>query len=160
MLPALPSPPLRSAQGRPWAAAWRTLGLLVCLLLLSVGLAACTRLPAPPQATVLSALTLQIELTQEAIATALDLPPAGTPSVRHVQIENQRSLAIGDGRGLQLSGHFAWRLGDDSTQLESPFELYLQRGERGQSWRLARPVGSGDGAATQQWLIDPLPIQG
>jgi hypothetical protein len=151
---------LPSAQGRPWAAAWRTLALLACLLLLNVGLTACTRLPSPPQATVLSALSLQIELTQQAIATALDLPAPGTPSVRHVQIENQRSLAIGDGRGLQLSGHFAWRLGNDTTSTESPFELYLQRGERGQSWRLARPVSSGDGSATQQWLIDPLPIQG
>ena len=36
---------------------------------------------------------------------------------------------------------------------------YLQRGERGQSWRLARPSGSEDGE-TQDWLTYPLPLKG
>ncbi|MEB3172246.1 MAG: hypothetical protein VKL97_00105 [Cyanobacteriota bacterium] len=158
MLPALPSPPHRATDGINRQCRWITRGLLAAALLLSLGLSACSRLPTPPQATVLSALTLQIELTQQAIAQALALPPAAAPSVRHVRIDNQRNLRIGEGRGLQISGHFDWRLGDDTTSTESPFELYLQQGERGQSWRLARPIGSSDDASSQQWLIDPLPI--
>jgi hypothetical protein len=45
--------------------------------------------------------------------------------------------------------------------VDSPFELFLQRGERGQSWRLARPVGPAPsaGADSQQtWITDPLPL--
>ncbi|MFZ9229354.1 MAG: hypothetical protein ACO23C_03425 [Prochlorococcaceae cyanobacterium] len=159
----MPSPLSPAVQSSPWIRRWRALGLWASVLLLCLGLGACSRQPAPPRDAVLRALTLQIELTQQAIAEALDLPPAGTPSVRHVRIDNQRSIRIGDGRGLQLSGHFDWRLGDDTSTSESPFELYLQRGERGQSWRLARPAGpSGTGpeASSQQWLIDPLPIAG
>lgn len=154
MLPALPSllPTAhrfhRSLQGL----------VLATLLLLSLGLSGCGRLPQPPHATVVSALSLQIELTQQAIAEALDLPPAAPASVRHVRIEAQREIAIADGRGLHLSGHFDWRLDDDPQLVESPFELDLQRGERGQSWRLARPVASDDAQAARQWLIDPLPI--
>ncbi|MEB3235832.1 MAG: hypothetical protein VKM98_10440 [Cyanobacteriota bacterium] len=133
--------------------------LPLLLLLLPLGLTACGNGPTPPRAIVLSALSLQIELTQQAIAEALGLPGAGTPAVSHVRIEGQRSVPIGDGKGVQLSGHFDWHLQDGPAARDSAFELYLQRGERGQSWRLARPAGpSGDGQ-NQQWLIDPLPIK-
>jgi len=138
----------------------RVVALGALLVVLSLGLGACGRLPMPPQAVVQKALSLQIELTQQAIASALELPPPGDASVRHVRIEAQRSIPIGDGRGLQLSGHFDWRLGDEPTLQDSPFELYLQRGERGQSWRLARPMGGDPEANSQQWLIDPLPLPG
>ncbi|MEB3276740.1 MAG: hypothetical protein VKM92_07225 [Cyanobacteriota bacterium] len=146
----------------PMARQWRWLRSLVLALalLLTLSLSACAKPGAPPQATVLEALTLQIDLTQQAIADTLGLPAAGTPRVSHVRIEDQRSIAIGDGRGLHLSGHFDWRLADDPTLVESPFELDLQRGERGQSWRLARPAGPGAQGQSQQWLIDPLPING
>jgi hypothetical protein len=113
----------------------------------------------PPQKVLLSALQLQIDLTQQAIASALDLTAEGEPVVSRVRVEHQESLPIGSGRGLHLSGRFDWRLPGDAIRVDSAFDLYLQRGERGQSWRLARPVGSADGAS-QDWLIDPLPLPG
>lgn len=154
MLPALPSP-------RPWQPwrALRRLAVLALLLLMPLGLTGCGRGTSPPQATVQSALALQIELTQGAIAGALDLPPAGTPDVSHVRIERRSSVRIGSGQGQRLSGHFDWRLADDPIKVDSPFEIYLQRGERGQSWRLARPSGGDEEGENQQWLIDPLPIR-
>jgi hypothetical protein len=106
-----------------------------------------------------SALALQIELTQGAIAAALDLPPAGTPRVSHVRIERRSGVRIGAGQGLRLEGHFDWQLANDPVKVDSPFEIYLQRGERGQSWRLARPGGGDAEGQAQQWLIDPLPIR-
>jgi hypothetical protein len=154
MLPALPSP-------RPWQP-WRALkrlAVLALLLLMPLGLAGCGRGGAPPQATVQSALALQIELTQGAIAAALDLPPAGTPRVSHVRIERRSGVRIGAGQGLRLEGHFDWQLANDPVKVDSPFEIYLQRGERGQSWRLARPGGGDAEGQAQQWLIDPLPIR-
>ena len=154
MLPALPSP----GSWQPWRVL-RQLAVLALLLLLPLGLAGCGPGGTPTQATVQSALALQIELTQGAIAAALDLPPAGTPRVRHVRIERRSGVRIGAGQGLRLEGHFDWQLANDPVKVDSPFEIYLQRGERGQSWRLARPSSGDAEGLAQQWLIDPLPIR-
>ena len=132
----------------------RALALLLSMLL-SLSISACSGLGQPPQKVLLSALALQIDLTQQAI----DLTAEGEPVVSRVRVERQESLPIGSGRGLHLNGRFDWRLPGDPIRVDSSFDLYLQRGERGQSWRLARPVGSADGAS-QDWLIDPLPLPG
>lgn len=133
-------------------------GLLVALLLVVV-LAGCGSVAHPPRRVVLDALALQIRLTQDQVAQALRLPPAGLPEVSRVRVEEQQPLAIGEARGLRLTGRFDWRLAEDPIRVDSPFELYLQRGERGQSWRLARPLArdQGDG---QEWITEPLPLPG
>jgi len=138
----------------------RRLVAVVLGLLLLVPLSACGGVGQPPQKVLLSALALQIALTQRSIASALALDPgAAAPQVSRVRVESQQPLPIGEGRGLHLTGRFDWRLADDPIRVDSRFDLYLQRGERGQSWRLARPVGSADGTS-QDWLIDPLPLAG
>ncbi|MFO7630178.1 MAG: hypothetical protein R6W06_11835, partial [Prochlorococcaceae cyanobacterium] len=140
MLPALPTPtPARL--GRTLA------GLLLplLLLLLPFSLSGCNGVGQPPRRLLLSALALQIDLTQGAIAQALRLEPGGLPEVNRVRIEQQQSIRIGDAKGLRLAGRFDWRLANDPIRVDSPFELFLQRGERGQSWRLARPIGVEDG---------------
>ena len=146
MLPAPPTPsPLR-----------RVVALLLCVVL-SFALSACGAAQ-PSQKVLLSALALQIDLTQRSIAEALQLSPAdGMPQVSRVRVESQQEMAIGGSKGLHLTGRFDWRLAGDPIRVDSAFDLYLQRGERGQSWRLARPSGSSDGS-TQDWIIDPLPI--
>jgi hypothetical protein len=106
----------------------------------------------------LDALSLQIQLTQGAIARALDLEAGGLPEVSRVRVEEQETVAIGEGRGLHLSGRFDWRLPGDAIRVDSPFELYLQRGSKGESWRLARPSGSSDGTS-QDWITEPLPLR-
>ena len=137
----------------------RLVAVVVCLLL-ALPLSACGGVGQPPQKVLLSALALQIELTQRSIASALALDAgAAAPQVSRVRVESQEQLPIGEGRGLHLTGRFDWRLADDPIRVDSAFDLYLQRGERGQSWRLARPTGSADGA-TQDWIIDPLPLKG
>lgn len=149
-----------AAPGSFWAALRRQglRRLLPLLLLVCVGLSGCQALQQPPRSVLLSALALQIELTQGAIAQALDLEAQGVPEVNRVRVEEQQALAIGESRGLRLSGRFDWRLPGDPIRVDSPFELFLVRGEKGQSWRLARPVGGTD--AVQNWLTDPLPLKG
>ena len=132
---------------------------LLCAAVLLAGLSACSGLGQPSQKVLLSALALQIDLTQRSIADALSLSASGPPQVSRVRVESQQGLQIGGNRGLHLTGRFDWRLADDPIRVDSAFDLYLQRGERGQSWRLARPTGSADGA-TQDWIIDPLPLKG
>jgi hypothetical protein len=110
----------------------------------------------------LQALELQIQLTQGAIAEALALESGGTPEVSRVRVSQQESVRIGEAKGLRVVGQFDWRLAGDPIRVDSPFELFLERGERGQSWRLARPQGVGAPASRglQAWITDPLPLKG
>ena len=151
MLPGLTTP---ACLRRPLASCCA----LLLSLLMACGLAGCSGVGQPPQRVLLSALALQIDLTQRSIAEALQLSSAdGMPQVSRVRVESQQAIAIGGSKGLHLTGRFDWRLPGDPIRVDSAFDLYLQRGERGQSWRLARPSGSSDGS-TQDWIIDPLPI--
>lgn len=155
MLPALPTPP---ASLRRAAAAI----LLVLALLLPLGLSGCGGPGHPPRSVLLDALSLQIQLTQGSIAEALQLEPGGLPQVSRVRVEEQQAIRIGEADGLRLVGRFDWRLANDPIRVDSPFELFLQRGERDQSWRLARPTGTSDGeqGTLQEWILDPLPLPG
>jgi hypothetical protein len=155
MLPALRT--LAQRFGAALARVGRGLALPLSLVLL-LQLGACSAVGQPPRATLLAALALQIELTQGSIAQALQLEPGGSPEVSRVRVAEQQVVPIGDGKGLRLVGQFDWRLPGDPIRVDSPFELYLQRGERGQSWRLARPLSAASGDPPQ-WLIDPLPLR-
>ncbi len=127
--------------------------LLFCLI--NLGLSSCSLGGQPPRGVILSALGQQIQLTQSAIAQSLDLEASGAPEVTRVRLEEQESLSIGDQKGVHLIGRFEWRLPGDAGKVDSPFELFLERGERGQSWRLALPSGSDDGSS-QTWITYPL----
>ncbi|MCP9798619.1 MULTISPECIES: hypothetical protein [Cyanophyceae] len=153
MLPLLPSPPARLPS--PTAPVPGVLLAMLLAMLLLLG--GCSRVGQPPRGVLLEALTLQIQLTQGAIARALDLQADGLPEVSRVRVDGQEAVAIGPDRGLHLTGRFDWRLPGDVIRVDSPFELYLQPGPRGESWRLARPSGSSDGSR-QDWITDPLPL--
>ena len=132
----------------------RRLLQVLCVLSILVSLTACNG-SQPPRALLNEALALQIQLTQSAIASSLDLTPMPiAPSVSRVRVEEQESFALGEEQGLRISGRFDWQLPGDRVQVDSPFELFLQRGSRGQSWRLARPKGGSDDR--QAWLTYPL----
>lgn len=147
---------LLTASGRP---ALPPLG--ACLIALALGLllalSGCQGVGQPSQQVLLDALELQIALTQRSIASALALDPPGAPQVSRVRVSHQEKVPIGDRQGLHLSGQFDWRLANDPYRVDSPFELYLLRGEKGQSWRLARPSAEGDRPG---WVTDPLPLKG
>jgi hypothetical protein len=130
---------------------------LMCVVILGFGITACAGTDQPPRAVLLKALGLQIQLTQTAIAQSLDLEAAGLPDVSRVRVEEQGSMRLADHRGLRLTGRFDWRLPGDRVRVDSPFELFLERGERGESWRLAQPVGSTE-AGAQEWVTYPLPL--
>ena len=42
-------------------------------------------------------------------------------------------------------------------RVDSAFELFLERGEHGDSWSLARPLASSPGQ--QQWQLFPLGLE-
>jgi len=131
----------------------------VAALLLPLGLSGCGGPGQPSQRVLLDALALQIRLTQEQVAGALGLASGGIPEVSRVRVEEQESLRIGEARGLRLAGRFDWRLSGDPIRVDSPFTLYLQRGERGESWRLAQPSLRAEGPEPD-WFTYPLPLPG
>lgn len=172
MLPPLPTP-ARAARclafQLPLARLRRSLAALSLLLalLLPLGLSGCGGAGQPSQRLLLDALALQIHLTQDQVADALGLESGGLPEVSRVRVEQQQALRIGDARGLRLTGRFDWRLSGDPIRVDSPFTLYLQRGERGESWRLAQPTATADATANtdangtaQDWFTYPLPLPG
>lgn len=112
----------------------------------------------PPQGTLLNALALQIQLTQADVAKALNLDSVGAPEVSRVRVEKQEPLTIGQDHGLRIAGRFDWRLGRDPFRVDAPFEVFLERGARGESWRLARPAGQAP-EGEQEWLTYPLPLR-
>lgn len=130
---------------------------LVMLALASgLVLAGCHALGQPPRSVLLSALAEQIQTTQLDVAQALQLEPMGRPQVSRVRVESQEAMSIGTARGWHLTGRFDWRLSGDPIRVDSPFDLYLQAGERQETWRLARPLIRPDGSA--DWLTYPLPL--
>lgn len=144
---------------RRWLKGALHLALLTALLgSLALGLGACAANSGPPQGALLNALALQIQLTQTDVARALSLESVGAPVVSRVRVEQQEPATIGQGQGLRIAGRFDWRLGKDPFRVDAPFEIFLERGDRGESWRLARPSGQApDGE--QEWLTYPLPLR-
>jgi hypothetical protein len=137
---------------------WRLLRLALALVLCVV-LTACGGPGQPPRTVLLDALTLQIQLTQRSIAEALDLSSEGVPEVSRVRVRHEETIPLAEGRAVRLLGSFDWRLPGDPIRVDSPFELVLLRGERRQSWRLARSMGTDDGGEPQ-WITYPLPLPG
>ncbi|QEY31497.1 hypothetical protein EVJ50_03770 [Synechococcus sp. RSCCF101] len=149
MLPGPSSRPVR--QLLRWASA---IGL-------SLLLTACGGPGDPPRAVVLQALALQIELTQTSIADALRLDAEGAPVVSRVRLSDQEVMRIDGAAALHLSGQFDWRLPGDAVRVNSPFDLVLTRGEKRQSWRLARPLPMPPaGQGERAWRTYPLPLPG
>lgn len=152
-------PPPQAARGALWCqGVLRRFVLLTLLVSLSLGLGACTAASGPPQGTLLNALAMQIQLTQADVAQALSLESVGVPVVSRVRVEQQEPVTIGQGQGLRIAGRFDWRLGKDPFRVDAPFEIFLERGDRGESWRLARPSGQAP-EGEQEWLTYPLPLR-
>jgi hypothetical protein len=149
---------LSGTLGRIWRWTQRSLTLAILAVVVALGLTACVAASAPPQGTLLNALALQIQLTQADVARALSLDSVGLPVVSRVRVEQQEPVAIGPNKGLRIAGRFDWRLGKDPFRVDAPFEIFLEQGARGESWRLARPAGPAP-EGEQEWLTYPLPLR-
>jgi len=131
-----------------------------CALGLSLMLAACGGPGDPPRSVLLDALALQIQLTQTSIAQVLRLEAGGLPVVSRVRLGAQEGIRIDGAKALHLTGQFDWRLPGDPVRVNSPFDLVLIRGEKAQSWRLARRLPSNSPDTSGSWLAYPLPLPG
>ena len=129
---------------------------VVSLCLISLLLISCSWTSQPPRNIVNQALQTQIVTTQTSISESLGLDPMiNIPKVSRVRVIHHDEVQVQGERFVHLEGSFDWQLPQDSIRVDSAFELYLQRGQRGDGWTLARPVG-GQGDDVQHWLLYPL----
>ena len=104
----------------------------------------------------MEALQVQISATQSSISESLGLDPSTTdPVVSRVRVGHQETLKLDGQRFTHIEGSFDWQLPQDPVRVDSTFEVFLLRGERGEGWTLARPV-SGEADDIQRWLLYPL----
>ena len=129
---------------------------IASLFLISLLLTSCSWNSQPPRRVVIEALQTQIVATQTSISESLGLDPMiNAPTISRVRVEHHDDQQVEGESFVHLEGSFDWQLPQDSIRVDSAFELYLQRGQRGDGWTLARPVG-GQGDDVQHWLLYPL----
>ena len=129
---------------------------IASLFLISLLLTSCSWNSQPPRRVVIEALQTQIVATQTSISESLGLDPMiNAPTISRVRVEHHDDLQVEGERFVHLEGSFDWQLPQDSVRVDSAFELYLQRGPRGEGWTLARPAGW-QGDDVQRWLLYPL----
>ena len=133
------------------------LGLnIFCVFVVAFVSTSCGFISDPPRSIVIEALQLQISATQSSISESLGLNPSTTdPVVSRVRVGRQETLKLDGQRFTHLEGSFDWQLPQDPVRVDSAFEVFLLRGERGEGWTLARPV-SGKADDIQRWLLYPL----
>ncbi len=122
-------------------------------------LASCKSFPSPSSEVLREALGLQLELTQQLISSSIESESPRKVGIKNVKVENSSFVSFGEKENslLRLNGHFDWQFQNDLSNLDSPFELFLEKGPKGESWRLARPIGSLDGLS-QRWVTYSLQI--
>jgi len=132
-------------------------GRLLAALLLALLLSACGPLGQPPRSTLERALDLQVQLTRQKLSEVLVMPaPTESPTLSRVRLDSQRQEKIEGRQVWHLRGRFDWRLAGEPLRADTPFEVWLLPGERGQSWRLLRRDDH-DRPAWRSWPL-PLPV--
>ena len=127
-----------------------------CLLIVAFISTSCSFSSDPPRSLVIEALQAQITVTQSSISESLGLNPSiKVPAVSRVRVDHQETLKVDGQRFTHLEGSFDWQLPQDRVRVDSSFELFLLKGQRGEGWTLARPV-AGEADDLQHWLLYPL----
>ena len=133
---------------------------LVIALIISLGFAlvGCSSQLTLPIRVLKDALSLQVELTQRSLDSSSNGDTSLVVGIDHVSVEKKEEIRLGNSKVLRVIGKSDWRLQGQKKLLSSPFELFLEPGKNGESWRLARPADSSSGS-TENWITYPLSIR-
>ena len=125
--------------------------LIVFLCLLQYG---CSISHNPSVSVVKKALQLQVQLTDQKLSEVLGAE-AAIKEFSRVHIEESSFIDYPNEKILSVLGHFEYELQDSKDPLTSPFQLFLTRGEKKQSWILLnQQISSGN----SKWTVYPIPI--
>jgi len=135
---------------------WKVALNVLCVLMLGFASTSCAFNSDPPRSLVIEALQAQIAVTQASISESLGLNASiKVPTVSRVRVDHQETLKVDGQRFTHLEGSFDWQLPQDPVRVDSTFELFLLKGQRGEGWTLARPIAS-DADDLQHWSLYPL----
>jgi len=104
------------------------------------------------------AIALQVNQTQQTLATQLRLKKPPQVEVKQVAIANQESLKIQGLPAYHLQGTYDLTLKLPSrqvTQEKNPFEVYLQQQPDQKTWKLAQ-LSKSDTEADPVWVTEPI----
>jgi hypothetical protein len=104
------------------------------------------------------AIALQVNQTQQTLATQLRLKKPPQVEVKQVAIANQESLKIQGLPAYHLEGTYDLTLKLPSrqvTQEKNPFEVYLQQQPDQKTWKLAQ-LSKSDTEAEPVWVTEPI----
>ena len=110
----------------------------------------------PSISVVKDALEIQIELTDRTLESLLDVELDGS-KVISLKVERNEYIPFHKGELLSISGHLDLESSYDQEIINIPFSVFLEKGEKGESWRLARPSNPYEGL-NREWISYPLPI--
>lgn len=132
----------------------RLIVVRVLALIFLVLLSACKSIgPGPSRSLVEEALRIQLSQTQAQLVPQLQLSTVPDLEITRLTISAEKPLLIEDLQGFKIEGFYdlAVKLPKQAVkQNHKPFELYIQRQKRAQTWRLARPVKEA-GEQTNKW---------
>ncbi len=100
-----------------------------------------------------------MQLTDNKLMKVLAVNDFATPEIFSVRIYDTQIVSPGQQEIIKVSGDFYWKLsGVERQKSKNQFRLFLERGNQGESWRLASPITSGTGAL-ESWETYPLSIE-
>ncbi len=132
-------------------------GSSILIILLCFTQYGCQGFRNPPDSVVKEALQLQIQMTHDSLNKFLALDHHIAEVVR-VKVDSTNYVQFEEGKLLSVSGYSYCKFPDLAEKVASPFNLFLERGEKGQSWRLAKGSFSSN-SSFNQWTTYPLPIK-
>ena len=130
---------------------------LLLAFLLSLATFGCVSTRYPPNSVLRDALALQMRLTERSLDKVVDLEE-GLIEVISVKSSSIDYVKNQEGRLLSISGRCDCKFPGLKEKTDSPFQLFLEQGVKGESWRLARPNTSFSGVI-KEWSTYPLPIK-
>ncbi len=129
---------------------------LILLILLSF--LGCAGNVKPSKTVLLDALFAQVSRTLTSVKSLYPDDFEGISDLSDLKIEGSEIINANDKELLRVWGHFKLRFNDGQINRVTPFELFLEKGVKGESWRLARPSEYIDGEISA-WMSYPLPIK-
>jgi len=111
----------------------------------------------PSNSVLKDALEVQIQITRRSLEDVLSLEKEPM-EVSDVKVESSKYIEGFEGKLLLASGYFDLNSSGSAGKTQQHFSLLLERGEKGQSWRLAKPSTTSNGLL-KDWTTYPLPIK-
>ena len=129
---------------------------LILAFLISLTSFGCVSTRYPPSSVLKDALALQMDLTEQSLDKVVELEE-GLIEVVSVKPSSINYVQSQEGKVLSISGRCDCKFPGLKEKNDIPFQLFLEQGSKGESWRLARPNTSR--GVIREWTTYPLPIK-